>query len=277
MNFDSYNQQGGSFGYGGGDYSYGGGNQDHAHGQGGMDGGGWMAGGGGGDDDSKGRGGYKNQTLRPVTVKQLIEVPVSSGDMPVHIDGEEIKQITLVGVVRNIVQQPVNVTYSVEDGTGKIDVRMWVNGEDGGDQPDPAIAVGKHVRVYGELKFFNGSRSVNAHKIRAVTDSNEITYHGLEAVYVHLCKTRQPQASSALPAPGLGPAAAGMTPVRAAVLDAIKSAPPGPEGAAVAGIQQALAARFRADEVNSAVDWLINEGHLFTTIDDQHVQSTNFS
>ncbi|KAJ2187176.1 Replication factor A protein 2, partial [Coemansia sp. RSA 353] len=155
MNFDNFNY-GGS---GGNDYSYGGtggGNQDFSYNQGDTNmGGGWMNS-GGGDDDSKVRGGYKNQTLRPVTIKQLVEVPITTGDMPVHIDGEEIKQIKFVGIVRNIVQQSVNVTYSVEDGTGKIDVRMWINGESGEEGTrdqmlDPSIAIGKYVRVYGEL------------------------------------------------------------------------------------------------------------------------------
>ncbi|KAJ2766758.1 Replication factor A protein 2, partial [Coemansia nantahalensis] len=81
-------------------------------------------GGGSGGDDNKMRGGYKNQTLRPVTIKQLTEVPVSTGDMPVIVDGDEIKQVTFVGVVRNISSLSTNVTYMVEDGTGKIDVRL---------------------------------------------------------------------------------------------------------------------------------------------------------
>ncbi|KAJ2355125.1 Replication factor A protein 2 [Coemansia erecta] len=287
MNFDS-------FGYNGGnnDYSYGsgGGNQDFSYGQtggfggnaGGGGGGGWMN---SGDDDSKVRGGYKNQTLRPVTIKQLTDVPFSNSDMPVHIDGEEIKQVKFVGVVRNIVQQSIHVTYSVEDGTGKIDVRMWVNGEpddSARDQiVDPNIAVGKYVRVYGELKFFNNTRSINAHKIRAVTDHNEVTCHGLEAIYAHLCKTRGPKPAAAAVS---GPYSAnmgrvgmddGMTPVRAAILDVIKSAPPTPEGVSITTIQQNLAGRFQSDEVTSAADWLINEGHLFTTVDEQHLQTTS--
>ncbi|KAJ2482479.1 Replication factor A protein 2 [Coemansia sp. RSA 2131] len=287
LDFDNFNYGGSG---GGNDYSYGGtggGNQDFSYNQGGDTnmGGGWMNSGGGGDDDSKVRGGYKNQTLRPVTIKQLVEVPITTGDMPVHIDGEEIKQVKFVGIVRNIVQQSVNVTYSVEDGTGKIDVRMWINGESGEEGArdqmlDPSIAIGKYVRVYGELKFFNNTRSVTAHKIRAITDHNEITCHGLEATYVHLCKTRGPKSASAVSAPYSANGARmgmddGMTPVRSAILDAIKNAPPNPEGVNIANIQQSLAGRFQRDEIATAADWLINEGHLFTTIDEHHLQATN--
>ncbi|KAJ2454493.1 Replication factor A protein 2 [Coemansia sp. RSA 2336] len=299
MNFDGFNQQNTSFGYnagGGGNYSYGGGN-DYSYGGsgGGFDnnaggGAGWMNT-GGGDDDTKVRGGYKNTTLRPVNIKQLNEVPATTGDMPVLIDGEELRQITLVGVVRNIVQQPVNITYSVEDGTGKIDVRMWLNNDGAEGQvqsTDSDIAIGKYVRVYGELKFFNSSRTVSAHKIRPITDHNEITYHGLEVTYVHLCKTRgqpaamQPAGGSAVSAPYLagnsmgrpGMLDNGMTPVRSAILEVIKTAPANPEGVSISMVQQNLAGRFQISEITSAINWLTSEGHLFNTIDDQHIQCT---
>ncbi|KAJ2704605.1 Replication factor A protein 2 [Coemansia spiralis] len=295
MNYDGFGNGGGDglgYGAGGGQtfsYGGGGGGQDFSYdysgggggGAGGGSGGGWMnsgGGGGAGGDDNKVRGGYKNQTLRPVTIKQLAEVPVATGDMPVIIDGDEIKQVTFVGVVRNISSLSTNVTYAVEDGTGKIDVRLWVNAAaDAADGPhdhmlDPEIATGKYVRVYGELKFFNNARHVNAHKIRAVTDHNEITYHGLEATYVHLTKTRGPAASGG----GGGiKMDGGMGAVHAAILETIRKAPPRPEGVSITDIQAALGSRFAQGDVVAAADWLMSEGHLFTTVDEHHLQATD--
>jgi replication factor A2 len=51
---------------------------------------------------------------------------------------------------------------------------------------------GVYVRVIGSLKSFNNKRSVNAQVLRKVEDFNEIQYHLLEAVYVHLYHTRGP-------------------------------------------------------------------------------------
>lgn len=48
------------------------------------------------------------------------------------------------------------------------------------------------ARVWGRLKAFNDKRHVGAHVIRPVTDKMEITYHLLEATYVHLYFTRGP-------------------------------------------------------------------------------------
>ncbi|KAJ1880062.1 Replication factor A protein 2 [Coemansia sp. RSA 1722] len=306
-----YNQYNNS---GAGDYSYGGssggGGQDFSYGQNNnAGGGGWMNqggmsfGGGGGDDDNKTRGGYKNQTLRPVTIKQLTDIAAAKDDAPITIDGEEIKQVTFVGVVRNINRQQINLMYSVEDGTGKIDVRVWSkDGEDdnmdGGNSGNPDIVEGGYVRVYGELKFFGGKRHVSAHKIRPVTDHNEIAYHGMEAMYVHMTKTRgvapalqAAGASAANAAAGGGGANAytgagsggygnmggggmGYDNAQTAVLESLKKLAKPDTGALISDISSSLAGRFQGHEVKKAIDWLVSEGHLYNTIDDNHVSST---
>lgn len=58
---------------------------------------------------------------------------------------------------------------------------------------------GKYVRVIGTMKSFNNKRSVNATVCNLVTDFNEVQYHLLEVMYVHLYHTRGPPVSS-LPA-----------------------------------------------------------------------------
>ncbi|KAI9503191.1 hypothetical protein BX070DRAFT_144392 [Coemansia spiralis] len=282
-----------------------------------MGGGGFMSGGGSADDDNKVRGGYKNQTLRPVTIKQLTEIPVHNADMPIILDNEEIKQVTFVGVVRNIVSHSIHTIYTIEDGTGTIDVRVWANGGNNGDGEmgdeegagqrsetiDPNINVGRYVRVYGEFKFFNSKRHVSAHKVRPVTDHNEITYHGLEATHVHLTKTRgaAPKNVSAMGVPssagqqgssggdayGMGGAYSSgysgggslgggmsMNPLQAAVLEVITQTPQDANGVPKSVVQQKLAGKFQSGDVSNAVEWLISEGHLYNTIDDSHVRST---
>ncbi|KAJ1881193.1 Replication factor A protein 2 [Coemansia sp. RSA 486] len=313
-----YNQYNNS---GAGDYSYGGsgggGGQDFSYGQNNnAGGGGWMNQGGmssgGGDDDNKTRGGYKNQTLRPVTIKQLTDIAAAKDDAPIIIDGEEIKQVTFVGVVRNVNRQQINLMYSVEDGTGKIDVRVWSKDDeddnmDGGNSGNPDIVEGRYVRVYGELKFFGGKRHVSAHKIRPVTDHNEIAYHGMEAIYVHMTKTRgvapalqAAGASAANAAAGGGGANAytgagsggygnmgagsggyggmgggmGYDNAQTAVLESLKKLAKPDTGALISDITSSLAGRFQGHEVKKAIDWLVSEGHLYNTIDDNHVSST---
>lgn len=49
-----------------------------------------------------------------------------------------------------------------------------------------------YVRVIGNLKSFNNKRSVNATVVKPVKDLNEVQYHLLEAIRVHLYHTRGP-------------------------------------------------------------------------------------
>ncbi|KAJ1675535.1 hypothetical protein EV182_001080, partial [Spiromyces aspiralis] len=47
-----------------------------------------------------------------------------------------------------------------------------------------------------------------------------------------------------------------------------------PEGIHVGGIQRELGAKFSPQQIKDAIEWLTVEGHLYTTIDDDHVKST---
>ena len=62
---------------------------------------------------------------------------------------------------------------------------------DGGPSK-PRLIENEWARVWGRLKAFNNKRHVGAHIIRPVADKMDITYHLLEATYVHLYFTRGP-------------------------------------------------------------------------------------
>lgn len=98
-----------------------------------------------------------------------------------------VTQVTLVGQVRAVNPQAINVTYRIDDGTGVVDVKKWIDA----DKPDDdglaeRFALDTYVRVFGRLNTFDGRKHVGAHSIRAIDDFNEVNYHMLEATYVHL-------------------------------------------------------------------------------------------
>jgi hypothetical protein len=70
-----------------------------------------------------------NQSLRPVTCKQLIEATQAHADAPLMVDGQELGQVTIVGCIVKINEQSTNLALQIDDGTGIVDVRMWY--EDG--------------------------------------------------------------------------------------------------------------------------------------------------
>ncbi|KAK3294776.1 uncharacterized protein B0H64DRAFT_194947 [Chaetomium fimeti] len=131
---------------------------------------------------------FADDTLRPITIKQLIDSKPPYPDSDVTIDGLPAKQVTLVGQVRSVANQSINTTYRIDDGTGLIDARKWVDP----DKPESSVqfAPDTYVRVFGRLTTFNGKQHIAAHYVRAIQDFNEVNYHLLEATYVHLMLTK---------------------------------------------------------------------------------------
>ncbi|KAI1450298.1 replication protein A, subunit RPA32 [Annulohypoxylon stygium] len=163
--------------------------------------------GAGGGDDSGGffggsqisgsQGGTKHpseESLRPVTVKQIIDAEQAFGnDGTFRIDGIDVSQVTFVGMVRQISPQTTNITYRLDDGTGVVEVKQWLDPDK--QETDSGVKGSvfreeQYVRVWGRLKSFGNKRHVGAHVIKPVTDFNEVNYHLLEATYVHLFFTR---------------------------------------------------------------------------------------
>ncbi|KAM7202896.1 replication factor A protein 2 [Rhypophila sp. PSN 637] len=153
--------------------------------QGGEDGGGFM---GGSQQGSQGGGqkAYADESLRPVTIKQLIDSVEPYPGAEIRIDNVPLTQVTVVGQVRSINPQTTNITYRIDDGTGTMDVKKWVDAEKPGDM-EPKFGLDSYVRVHGRLKNFNSKKHLGANFMRAVIDYNEVSYHMLESTYVHLC------------------------------------------------------------------------------------------
>ncbi|KAI0888989.1 replication protein A, subunit RPA32 [Annulohypoxylon maeteangense] len=173
--------------------SYGGYSRTNYNATGGDDSGGFF----GGSQISGSQGGTKHpseESLRPVTVKQIIDAEQAFGsDGTFRIDGVDVSQVTFVGMVRQISPQTTNITYRLDDGTGVVEVKQWLDPD---KQETDAGAKGsafreeQYVRVWGRLKSFGNKRHVGAHVIKPVTDFNEVNYHLLEATYVHLFFTK---------------------------------------------------------------------------------------
>ncbi len=119
-----------------------------------------------------------------MTIKQLVDCKEPYPGAELQVDGVPITQVTVVGQVRTVNPQAINLTYRIDDGTGMIDVKKWIDAEKG--ETTPRFPVDTYVRVYGRLQSFNGKRHIGAHHIRAIDDFNEVNYHLLEATYVHL-------------------------------------------------------------------------------------------
>ncbi len=138
---------------------------------------------------TKARRNYDEQTLIPVSIKQIITAdgdPTGGNDISLK-DGRALYMVKIVGCVRNHEQKSTNLTIEVEDGTGLIEVKTWMN------EGDDCSAVANlrqeccqdhvFIRVIGQIKEFDGKRHIQATDIRLLGTKNELTYHFLEVAY----------------------------------------------------------------------------------------------
>ena len=197
------------------------------------------------------------------------------------MNGEEVHNLTLLGKVVKANVSATTQEYVVDDGTGAVNVKRWVDAED--ESAKGAVAVGQYVRVYGHVRVFQGVRSVIAFNLRPVTDFNEVTYHFLEVVYWRAQRRARARRAAGRRRRARGhrvrrPAAAAPAAGGSCSDDvfSIFTGPQGqdPNGVNIADVVAALNGRFTDAQVREAVESLVNDGHLYSTIDDAHFRST---
>ncbi|SAM00696.1 hypothetical protein [Absidia glauca] len=225
---------------------------------------------GSGNNQSTGKKPLNEHSLRPVTVKQLQSVEVfAENTQTFFIDGAEVTQVKMMGVIRDVNEQSTNTTYRIEDGTGSIEVRKW-NDQ---NETNTSAAVKQvllndmYVVVSARLNNFNNRISLLALDIRPITDYNEITFHLLDAVYNHV-KLKNKDDPMQISSGNTGNS----------VYDQIYSviiACKEEEGIHMAQIVQQLSGRLSEMEIKNGVDYLINDGRCYNTVDEDHVRSAD--
>ncbi|KAJ6831803.1 replication protein A 32 kDa subunit B-like [Iris pallida] len=96
------------------------------------------------------------QGVLPLTVKQISEAYHSNDDKSSFaIDGIDASNVRLLGLVMSKAERITDVSFTLDDGTGRIDVNRWVN--ETSDTSEMAIIEnGMYVTISGTLKGFQG-------------------------------------------------------------------------------------------------------------------------
>jgi len=250
--------------------------------------------GGGVEKEKKSR---DKQTLIPVTIKQLQATEKGVGDDEGYrIDGTEVNSIRLVGCVQSEDVKETKATYQVEDGSGSIECTFWLNDaqeeESWARQKLTKMTPGAYVVVHGQIKEYDGKLTISAYDMRPVEDFNQVTHHYLEAIYVHAKRTGKVAVAEVAGVPvkrdsmagfhpttagqsagGRGEGADGMTSLQKRTLDYYTEHGTSDEGCDVNNVAAGLGIELA--QIKAAVDFLSSEGHLYSTIDDDHHKSTS--
>ncbi|KAM9039100.1 replication protein A 32 kDa subunit [Sarcophilus harrisii] len=230
------------------------------------------------------------QHIVPCTISQLLSANLI--DEVFKIGEIEISQVTIVGIIRQAEKAPTNIVYKIDDMTAApMDVRQWVDTDDTSSE-NTVVPPETYVKVAGHLRSFQNKKSLVAFKILPLEDMNEFTIHILETVNAHMILSQsisQPLAGRpSLHTSGIGDAgnfggnsfggnslmpANGLTVTQNQVLNLIKACPR-PEGMNFQDLKSQLH-NLNVSVIKQAVDFLSNEGHIYSTVDDDHFKSTD--
>jgi len=239
----------------------------------------------------RGRSGGYHQSLTPVSIRQLYNATQPIPDDSFRIDDRELHQVKVVGYVLNVNPSTTNVTLTIDDGTGKMEARMWIDPEDNSEfslNKRNALREGIYVKIVGHMRAFQNKRSIYASHIIPIADYNEVTYHFLEIIYVHLSSTQgTPQNTTVTVTPNTmnynrfptantttgtsNTHSSSLSDLHQTILQVVRSQGQG-TGVSVADIAQIMG--VNQAEIRRAVDFLAGEAHLYCTIDEEHFCTT---
>ena len=265
-----------------------------------------------GESSQLGGGSTRSRQVRnlvPVEVRQLLQHCEEDG--PFHVHGLEVGLVSLVGQVRSVQVKETSTSYMLEDRTGRIEVVYW-HQEEVETQSQPA---GKDtlVKVIGALRSGREQPLVTAYRLSPVLDMAEVTSHLLEISILPLrLQKMQARAASLAQATFAGNSLFGVRRLATQVLP-LRSmvAPPSnsgdwlrpalrckasipapapamePAAAELLGLirsnrsemgatRKELRGRLRASgRLEMLLDFLAQEGHVYTTCDQDHFKATD--
>ena len=139
--------------------------------------------------DKKSGRSYEEQTLIPVTISMALKARLDSsgGDDTLTLeDGRALHTVKIVGAVRNAYVQSTNIIYTIEDGSGSLDIKQWLDDNDSdviAEMKKKKIKEGIYVKVIGQIKDYDGKKELVANSVYPLLSGNELNHHILEIMY----------------------------------------------------------------------------------------------
>jgi len=232
------------------------------------------------------------QQLTPLTIKQILNAE-SNDSSTFNVDGKTMSQVSIVGLVVSVEVMETNVNYVIDDGSGQVNVKHYkTDEEDGGCREDVYVRAIGNIRKIGQSEM----PSLVAFNIEPLKDQNEITLHGLDVIYAHARNTKGALQSENKSAPAGGSNSFsnfgggntfndqgangggdnGMDGCTSAVLSTFqRNGSTDEAGTSIPSVVQALQGQFSEAQIRKSVEFLTNEGHLYSTIDEEHLNPTS--
>ena len=237
----------------------------------------------------------QEDSITPVTIKQIADATASSAEADEFalVTGKPIGLVTVVGKIVSKEETGTHKLITIDDGTGIACCKEFASEDalNGEANEEAKMETNEYVRVTGKLKSWNDARYIQVMNCRKITDFNEVAFHFLDAMYASsrfsnekgsgvaaqaTTATGAAPAAYAMPTSGNNPEASGS--LQQQLLD-IYNNPSGPaagdSGIEIAKMCELLGGKYTLEAIREAVEMLSNEGHVYSTITDDHHRSTS--
>ncbi|KAI0980876.1 hypothetical protein GJ496_001740 [Pomphorhynchus laevis] len=183
-------------------------------------------------------------------------------------------QVVIIGLIRSVDFKVSSISYTIDDMSGPlIEVKYWLDDTSIQEQ----FKENEYIRVCGVVKQFQGQHSIVAFHISRVTSVNQITVHLLEiAVAIKhsiteknkISNTIAPHNTSMMDTSADIAMNGGLTGLELQITKFLKNCQ-SDCGASLEDIIENFR-NFSDARIRKAIDFLSSEGHIFTTVDENH-------
>ncbi|MEN2498793.1 MAG: DNA-directed RNA polymerase I subunit rpa2 [Marteilia pararefringens] len=208
-------------------------------------------------------------------------------------------QIIIVGKIMSSNEGPSRHEYQVDDHSGcQIEVQYYLNTDASDDSNMPnrssederLIESGTYVSIVGHLRVFGNSRNIVAFNVRPLKSYNELTTHSLRVLHNYLLITKdqstnshtssanivghmQSNSTSAYNQRQFSNIDSGFSDQQRQVHNTIRRLQ-NQNGCSLKVIAKELG-NLSTKKIEEAIEFLSNEGHIYSTIDDDHFMTTD--
>jgi len=225
----------------------------------------------------------------PVMIEEVLNAPEEG----FRIEGVDVGMVSILGRIAELERAATKNTYKIEDSTGTLDVIQWLE-EDNTSVTE--YTEGQYVSIVGSIRTQGQKKHMMAFKIQEAPSQEQRDFHALQVVYSHL-KLKQinlkmtGQAgmmdnsglSNSMMGGGLGSTMGGGSVSTSASFgnknhDLVYSLIKGcidENGINLDTILTQVRGKMSKSEMDGAIDFLSGEGHIYSTIDDEHFKTTD--
>ena len=225
-----------------------------------------------GATSGQGRNVKRGENIVPVMIRHLTR---SYGDLKIW--GTSVRIITFVGIVRHIDRSTTKLTYDIEDETGRIRAYHWLDADK--EIAKCTLNLNSYVRIYGHKREENERTYVLILKILPLLNLNELTSHLLEVLHVMLKMQRisnmgnEGSNAAQMNDVCMSNNLSGLTREQAVVFKIIQKENDTENGIARDSIKVRVPGNI-VSVLDNIIDFLISEGHIYTTLTDDHFKTT---